>query len=432
MMKKILFFIGAVLVLMLCVSSIYAGDTRIKGMGYQANFYIRDSYNIWEFPSTVVQYRGMAFAESMMSEQADSNQLWSGGIHFPVTSSFVLGVYIRNSIQELEYADTQFFYGTYIDRSAVKYYPDLSGQDASHMFTLFGGYQLNNTDLGFFVSSHSSRYTVDYTVPVSEKRESFEDKLSYLTLGGGIGYKANERTRFDGSLFYSIGSFSNVETAMDTTQERQPESYYAYRVGARLFYVFSARALAVPFVQYGQNSHGYRNITKLGNIIKSSVSKDTYYTVGSALELIPRAKSLVVLAVGLRGQSWTSEVTLFSGSPPLQPKTTLLTLPFISIGLEGQLATWLEARFSFYELLNNHTIDEPNGINNGFDRTKFNGSDYSAAFGLTFHVGRFDIDTLIDKNGAADFLHNGPAFISGKDYSGDGLFSQLSITYRFQ
>ncbi len=430
-MKRITVVLGVIVMVILCTSSLQAGDTRVKGMGYQANFYIRDSYNIWEFPSTIVQYRGMAFAESMFNTNPDSNQLWSGGIHFPVTRSFVLGVYLRNSIQALRYADTQFMFDVYTNRAAANYYPSLGGQDASHMFTLFGGLQMNNTELGLYVSSHSSKYTINYT-DTAEVRRTFEDKLSYLTFGGGLGYKANERTRFDGSLFYSIGSFSNVHTARDTTQEMQPESYYAYRVGARLFYVLHAKAVLVPFGQYGQNSYGYRNITKTGNVEKSLVSRDTYYMLGVSVELIPRAKSLVVLAAGVRGQSWTSEMTLFSGTPPPQSKESMMTLPFVSIGLEGRLTKWLDARFSFYELLNSHTMEQPSTVNNTIDRTKFTGSDYAATFGMSIHLGRFDIDTLIDFNGAADFLHNGPFLLSGQDHSDAGLFSQVSVIYRFQ
>jgi hypothetical protein len=436
-MKRIMILCSIFLILLFFSVDVTASDTRIRGLGYKANFYIRDSHNIWEFPSTVVLYRSMAFAESMFPAPSDSGQYWSGGLHFPVSQSFVLGVYLRNSQKKLPDADTQFMFQTYADRS-TGYYPNLSGNDASHLMTLFGGLQMGNTDLGFHVSLHRSSYSVQYTDALdADKRKTYEDKLNYLTLGGGVSHKTNERTRIDGSIFYSMGSFSNIDPSFhdsDTLKQRQPESYYDYRVAARMFYALNPKVILVPFGQYGQNSRGYRSIDKDTSPlnVKSSILKNTYYMLGAALELIPRTNAIVALAAGFRGESWQTITTYFDDDNTLNPTTKLTTLPFVSIGLEGRLAKWLDARLSFYELLNTHNIERDNGINNIFDRTTMTGSLYAATFGLSFHLGRFDLDTLIDINGAASFLHNGPAMISGKDYSEEGLFSQISLIYRFQ
>lgn len=437
MMKRMMIFLCVFLILLVFFVDIQASDTRVKGLGYQANFYVRDSHNIWEFPSTLMQYRSMVIGESMFQEPADSGQLWSGGVHFPVTKTFVMGVYVRNSILDMTHSDTNFSFGIYPDRSGNEYYPNLNGTDASHIFTVFGGLQLGSADLALHLSSHNSRYSVEYTDATdNNKRKTYEDKLNYLTVGGGVSYKTNERTRFDGSLFYSMGHFSHIDPPNadpDTLIQREPESYYSYRVNVRMFYALNPKVVLVPFGQYGQDSRGYRSIDKTssGNI-KSLIAKNTYYMAGAALELIPRAKSLVALAAGFRGESWQSVETHFIGDNPLNPTTTLSTLPFVSIGLEGQIAKWLDARLSFYQLLNTHNIEQDNEINKVFDRTTITESAYAATFGLSFHIGRFDLDTLIDFNGAASFLHNGPALISGKDYSGEPLFSQISLIYRFQ
>ena len=82
---------GAVLFIIM-ISNLQAGGTRIQTLGYEANFYVQDDNNIWYFPSTLPNHRSLVIAES----EYPHGELWSGGVHVPITTELTLGVYLSN------------------------------------------------------------------------------------------------------------------------------------------------------------------------------------------------------------------------------------------------------------------------------------------------------------------------------------------------
>ncbi len=420
-------FVSAIMFFILV--NLQAGETRIQTLGYEANYYVQDDNNIWYFPSTLPNHRSLVIAES----EYPNGELWSGGVHVPVNQNLTLGVYLSNTEYPIKYSDTKFRdpFGTFFNRDTV--YTNLSTNEASHQFTVIGGLRMNNMDFGLQVTSFNSKLT--YVDP-DVTDNNFEDNLSTISAAGGISFKANEKTRFDGTIFYEMSSFKHLEYANytygDTAQWKQPYGYNSYGVDARMFYVLNSKAILVPFLSYMSGGEGYQWLIKdpvTTMNISTYKGKETRYVLGVGADLIPYTNNLVTLAIGFINQSWTHEETLLSGTPSIPEKKTWRALSFLSIGLESRIAKWLDARFSFYELLETWIYEEP-VTGTILDKDRLTGSSYSANFGLAFHVGRFDIDTLIDMDGAADFLHNGPYILSGKEY--DGLFSKISIKYNFR
>ncbi len=134
-MKVVRSIVLVVCIFLIFVTGLQASDTRIRNMGYLANFYIRDSYNVWLFPSMLTSYRSLIIIDSDLGDG-----LWSGGIHLPVSPTFTLGVYMNNRTRDLTYADTQFL-------GRGLYYPNLNpdgnfGNTASHQFTVFAALQM--------------------------------------------------------------------------------------------------------------------------------------------------------------------------------------------------------------------------------------------------------------------------------------------------
>lgn len=422
------------LIMILGITGLLASDTRIKTLGFGniANYYVRDSYNVWSFPSTIVNYKNMVFFESSYPDE--SWQLWSGGIQFPVGKNITLGVYLQNSKERILYTDTQFnnsweldpLYPFIVDRQLV--YPGMDYDEVAHQFTILGGIQLQNINIGFSIQSFSSRLT--YTDP-DTSIHNFEDKLSARKYAIGIGLKINPRSRFDGTIFYSSSSFSHFVSVYDPIIRREPDGYNTYGIGARLFYALSPKMIIVPFLSYSNGGQGYRSLDLNDNLL---THKSTFneYLLGCALDFIPVQKTLVTLAGGYSKYSSTlDEETWSEGTPPLAGKYGYQILPFLCIGLEAKLTKWLGARFSAYELLETIKGELP-VTDTQMNEATGTGSSYGARFGLYFTLGRFTIDTLIDENGAADFLHNGLFILSGKDYSERGLFTQISVTYNFK
>lgn len=422
------------MVFLLGITSLWGSETRIVSMGYYANFYVRDSYNIWGFPSTLVGYRSKVFIDSYYLDDSFSNGfgLWRGGIHIPVTETFTLGVYLDNTTYRLYHADTKFTDSLGMGFGRDMYY-NLNADEAAHQFTLFGGLRLTNMDVAIFGISYSSKFS--FADP-DDSDNNFEDKLGWRAFGVGIGTKINERTRFEGTILYHSGNFDHIENKAyrDTLRWRQPEDYNGYGAMARLFYAYSPRVIFVPFASYMQANEGYRmlveNVSKTQNI-KIYVDKYSEYILGLGVDLIPIDNNLVTLAGGMEIYSSTYTETWYSGTPPVAGKYTYRSLPFISVGLESRITKWLTARFSFYELLETWEGQEPSsGDEKVLTKGRLTGSTYAARFGLAFRLGRFTIDTLVDTDYFADFLHNGPYLLSGKEHT-MGLFSQLTVTYNF-
>lgn len=414
-MKMLKWFTVIVLMLLLGVSSLFASDTRVTTMGYLANLYLRDNYNIWDFPSTLTNYRNLILIDSYSSSGADA--LWSGGIHLPLGENFTVGVYLSNRTWALDYTDTQF--------NARSFIYSLASYEASHQFTVFGAYRMENMDLGLYVSSFGSKET--FTDP-EESDNNYEESLGAREYGVGVSLKPNDRTRFDGSIYYSTGDFKRIVTGADPSQEIAPEGYNTWGILARLFYAYSARVIIVPFAGYGKAGEGYRSLDP-DAIVLTHVDKTSMYILGCGVDLIPFERALITLAAGYQKFASTYEQTWSSGSPPPSSEYSSSTMPFLSVGLEATLTKWLGARFSFYELLDTFVGKMDMTMDDVLEESKFTGSSYAARFGLWFKWSRFTIDTLIDTNGAADFLHNGPYILTGKSVA--PLFVQISVIYNF-
>ena len=417
-MKVVRRFVFVVCMVLVFVNGLHASETRIRTMGYLANFYIRDSYNIWQFPSMLTSYKNLIIIDSYLGDG-----LWSGGIHLPLSDTFTMGVYMNNRTRDLSFADTQFL-------GRGLYYTNLSpdavyANTASHQFTAFAALQLNALDLGLHVTSYSSKH--EYTDP-DIPDNNLEENLSDREYRFGIGYKMNERTRLDAAIFYTQGDFSRIDASLDTAQTREPDGYNSFGAGVRLFYAYSPKVIIIPFIGYEQGGEGYLSLMETGSgNIKSYRNTWSQYVAGIAADILPGENTLITIAGGFAQRTDSFEQTWYTGTPPVSDEEAYIIFPFFSVGLEAKLFKWMGARFSFYELLNAVRIKEA-VTNTLLDERRITGSMYAANFGLYFRLGRFTIDTLVDTDGAADFLHNGPYVLSGIPSS---LFTQISVIFNF-
>jgi len=411
-MKVVKCLIVVILVFLIYTTLLTASETRIVTMGYNTNFYIRDSYNIWAFPSTIVNYQNMVVGESSLD-----NQLWSGGIHIPLSQSVVVGIYTSNEKADISFTDTDYL-----------------GDQADHQFDVFLGVDGVNTDFGLHLQTFSKKAT--YT-NAANADFNWEEKLGRLGFEGGISHKMNSQTRLDATIFYQASSFSNVMVGLDPDQYLEPYKYSYIGLGARMFYALSSKSMIVPFVSYASGGEGYQWLVTednnpVGDPFKSYRESGSMYVVGVAYDLMPKENNLVTLAAGVEGMSGKPEVAYYTAPTPLPVlgEMSYQTMPFINIGLESRIAKWLDARFSFYELLHSETEKDPVSATQ-LDEFVETGSSYAANFGLAFHLKNFDVDVLVDTDAAADFLHYGPYLLSGHNYDMHGMFSQVSVTYRF-
>lgn len=380
------------LVGLLLVSSSFAGMTRINNLGLYSNLYVLDSYNIWAFPSTIVLFPKMATIESMSGDELNS-----GGIHMPLSPTVVGGAYLKNLEHEVYFADPNFdsFTGE----------PDPDSRWAAHQADLFLGYNGGTYGLGMHIS-YFNRTTltnyVDNTITSDE-----EAGQSYLDLNLGVSVFTNNRSQLDASLQIGIASFRN-----DPITTYEGKSNVSVALAVRYFAAISPTTAIVPFGVLSFERAGYQETAN--NTSSSFVGKSDTYTLGVSANYVPNEQVLIVMAFGYFRNSLSSD----DGSGNDSGSFATQSLPFLNLGFECKLYSWISARFGIYELLERYKTDVPNDY-----ETKMTDHTYVPNFGLSFYLKRFTIDAMVNDS----FLHNGPYLLSGHNY--DPLFSELSITY---
>jgi len=426
-MKSIQTVILALLMFLLCFSTLQASEARINNFGYASQFYIQDSYNVWAFPSTLVNYRDMVFVESNRSDMYNGD-LWSGGIHLALSPTTVIGFYLSNQKKQIEGADVGNMSLEFFNAFDGSMYESFSPDMADHQFDVFAAFKLNSADLGFHISRYSSSVDGTWNEIVGEESGSFNHHADEISVEGGVTFRNSRKTRFDATIFYETTAFGTTVSGVSPSQIIFPEDYYTWGVGARLFHIMSPKVVLAPFAAYSSGAIGYRYAEGYDDMSGSYHERFTQYIAGVAVDLMPNKQNLISVGLGIDNFSVSPELTANSGQVSVLANISHGALPFVTVGLESWIKKWLCARFSFYELImsSSNEFTEDNYVIN-YD---LSGSTYAANFGLAFKLGQFTIDTIIDTNGGAEFLHNGVYLISGAEFS-NVLFAQVSVTYAF-
>ena len=254
-MKSIQTVILALLMFLLCFSVLYASEVRITNFGYASQFYIQDSYNIWAFPSTLVNYRDMVFVESNRSDMSNGD-LWSGGIHLALSPTTVIGFYLSNQKKEIEGADISGMAMEIFNEVDGGTYESFSPDMADHQFDVFAAFKLNSADLGFHISRYSSSVNGTWSDVTGEESGSFSHSADEINVEGGISFRNSRKTRFDATVFYETTGFATSISGYSPSQVVFPEDYYTWGVGGRLFHIMSPKVVLAPFVAYSSGAIG--------------------------------------------------------------------------------------------------------------------------------------------------------------------------------
>ncbi len=407
-MKTLKIVLLVLCLLLTAAAPLSASGTRVQSLGYLANYYVIDSYNIWLFPSTLVNYDNNVFMESYTG-----NPLAGGGVNLPITSQISLGLYLTDDTRTIAYTD-----------------PQLAGYVATQKMDILVGYRAGVFNYGVHLASYTNKG--EYSDPVNDVSQN--GHLSSTSIEAGVSYKADSRNQLDASFSYTGRDFQYEDTSRDTAIYREPSGHRTISFTARYLYSMTDKVVLVPFFNYTNSGMGYDNAVKQNSFtggIASLTQKQNSLTVGAGFDIVPREKVLVTCATGMMRSSSTTDVTLITGTAGVQPESGTTILPFVNIGMEAELYHWLGFRMSMYKLIEKMTMksavsaDELDEYNEYFNN-------YVANLGLYFRLRNLKIDVALDTNSGADFLHNGPFIISGKDYSTSGnLFKRVSLIYSF-
>ncbi len=406
-MKRINLAMRIVVVLLTVVSSLWASGTRLETLGYMTEFYLVDSYNIWTFPSTIVQYNNNVFMESN-----PGNPLYQGGVNLPINPQFTIGLYISNETETIEYSDV-------INPETMHMM-----NEAEEQLDLFGGYSGEMVDFGLHLARYANSW--EYTNPANTN-ENASGGISSFSIDLGMTYRPDNRSRVEGAFSFTTRSFNFEAVGQDPDQMTEPDGHNTIALGARYLYSMTDKVVLVPFAGFSSEGQGFKSLVPNANP-SSMVTKQNSFILGAGFNIVPRERVLVSCATGLVTSSSSTEISLTSGTAPAQPESGYMALPFLNIGLEAELRKWIGFRLSMYKLLEKTTSQEAEG--NLMAETSYKTNPYNANLGVYFKLGKLKIDALLDTDSNADFIHNGPYILSGHSYSGH-LFKRVSLIYSF-
>jgi len=407
-MKKNGITIVLIFLLFTSISPVWGSGTRLETLGYLTNYYIIDSYNLWLFPSTIVDYNNKIFLESYTG-----NPLGEGGINLPVNPYVTIGIYLSDENRTIKYAD-----------------PELAGNMANQRIDLFAGYRADRFNFGVHFATFQSK--MEYSNP-KDNKQNMNGELSSNTFEAGVSYIHDENSRLDATVSYTNRGFLYEDASRDTSKIREPYGHHSIGLATRFLYSLSEKVVLVPFFFFFYHGEGYEFLVDSLLITenkRSMLEKDKMMTFGIAFNLVPREMVLVTCATGMMRQTSTTETSLIKGTAPIAAENSYSVFPFVNIGMEADLLKWLGLRLSMYKLMEKLVQRTPVDANNLDEYNEYS-NQYSASLGIYFRFGRLKIDTMLDTNNAANFLHNGPYLLSGRDYSATNFFTRVSVIYNF-
>lgn len=382
MFKK--FTVSAALLLLVVFATMsLATETRVISMGGVGPF-IRDNSNIFYFPATINQYANQAVAELRLKESRVDNSI---GIHLPIMSGSVLGIYLNQPVEmPVDYTNIT---------------PHLELKNA---ITAIYGTKLSSFDLGILFTMISDGWENGATDPKTE------ESARLMNIGVGI-----SAPNYDLGVQFGLPSFSYTADPVENKF-----GGFGLDIMGRYFMKRSESLEIVPLVRFGTGSGTYEADSGIQGVDKNETdlsALDLQLAVG--LNYALNENNLALLGLELFGLS--SESQEVKDSYKITEKTTVM--PAFFVGIESTLRPWLIGRLgatqTYFENTSKYEPDE------GEDsETSSSDSDFGLSFGFGIKVGGFLLDAHFNEN----LFFDGPNFISGQTNS---IAHRISVTYNF-
>lgn len=448
-MKKVLAI--TICFLMVLSASSFATKTRVQTMG-DNNMIMVDEANIWLFPGRLFQFPDMAVAEfgnyeyyydAASTSEAGGYSYYGGerelGIHwkFGTEKPFVIGTYVYDSDGQTDgqqfvgdgfpYGlNNEFYYWGLFNYSSSYFgyvpYNSPIGDYSNRRIGLFYSRQLSGYNFGFYFDKlHNSRRFED-----SDGNTYDNVSFSRYTFGFGLTEAAG---MWDVSA--KVALYSWKDKGWDGTAEAdrtKPSGNYMFDIMGRYFYQYNPTITFVPHAQVmlGQvkSEDFYNNSYGSGFQTENDVYKAnlTLFAVGSGMHYTPSAGMLAVLDAGFVYTKFKFEETYNGGTEAAtyEENYTITTLPYVKVGFEGEVLSWMDVRFGATTYWRNFTAEyTDDGEPDGKDMYRYpNNMTY---LGFSFNWGNLTVDTWTDP----ELFLQGLNFISGGNTRMNGGISAL-------
>lgn len=393
-MKKLL-LIAAVFTLLFSLSA-NATETRTLVMG-ENNMIMMDDANVWLFPSRINNYGNLATAEFSW----DDDDMYNFGINwkFNDDNPWVLGTYFstEGDASPYTYTGVPLFSSYFYDApGAPAYYgPALS----SRSLDLLYGRNLGGFLFGFGFGLNNSSYTSE--AENNDAEASFSQYIFSLGLTSQAG-------TWDVAAHIGLGNWTNKDP--DGEEISEPDGYSDIMVLGRYFHKYNQ---TITFVPHASVHFGSRGATYNQDVVPGAIDykeSRTAFELGAGMNYTPVTNVLAVIDLGFQYEKIKAEE---AGADDENLTTT--RLPYFRVGLEGEVFSWMDARF---------------GVVSNWERFKFEDSYKSTYFdnqtylGIGLNFNRLHLDTYMDP----EIVLDGFNFISGSDEV-DDLNFKVSALY---
>ena len=391
-MKKLI-FITLILTLVLAMSA-FASRTRVLTMGNN-NTILVDDANIWQFPSRINDYPGLAIAEIATGDVAQF------GIHWRYND------------------DNPWVLATYFDNMAPLQTDDLMGGnlvpfdfallDNRRINLLYGRMMGGNAFGARFSITHSSRDSTS-NPPVASIKESF----GYYQLTLGLTSAARD---WDVAFNLGVGSWTDEE---DELIQFKSDGYYDFSLEGRLFWT-GPNLTHVPHAKLMLSKRGIEDFGGGNAAINANTFTGTMFELGIGQVYTPSNNVEAVLDFGFMFSSVKHKFEdIVTPANNLERTDKVRTIPFFKLGLDAEVFRWMDLRFGATSFWNRETDDESTiAVAIEF---KDNLSRNDTFLGFGFHWGNFHVDTYADPQ----LFLEGLNFISGANQN---MTFQISATY---
>ncbi|MCH7690966.1 MAG: hypothetical protein IIA17_07985 [candidate division Zixibacteria bacterium] len=391
-MKKLI-FITLILTLVLAMSA-FASRTRVLTMGNN-NTILVDDANIWQFPSRINDYPGLAIAEIATGDVAQFGIHW----RYNDDNPWVLATYFDN-MAPLQTDDL-------MNGTLVPF--DFALLDNRRIHILYGRMMGGNA-FGARFSLNQSSYDTTSGTPVSSIKESF----SYYQITFGLSDAA--RT-WDVAFNLGVGSWTDEN---DGLVEFNSNGYYDFGLEGRIFWT-GIDWTRVPHAKLMLSKRGIEDFGGGNAAISANTFTSTMFELGLGQVYTPASNVEAVLDFGFMFSSVKHKFEdIVTPTNDIERTDKIKTIPFFKLGLDAEVFRWMDVRFGATSNWNRETDDEST-IGAAIEY-KSNVARNATYLGFGFHWGNFHVDTNADPQ----LFLEGLNFISGGD---ETMNFQISAIY---
>jgi hypothetical protein len=443
MRSKHAYWFFALLVLACALPSVaMASSARVQSLGLQGD-YVLDYANVPYYPSAIVRYQNLVYGDLGVKDASDGNDDLSDFNDNAFNPALVdrgrgMGLLLGNL-----FGGKIGTFGFYMNENATPLSPALGAEyinrNSNEAWNVVWGYKFSNMALGLQINRSYSSYEDD------------ESKFAPYTAGSGLSgitdlnarqvfnYLASNVGAFDWNTMGAAAgfsfdwdndgrsSFADVGLAvrqysMEQTDKTGPSTF---EDDGGLSFAFNGRA----HIETAENFHlvpvvNYYTIdlSTKETALPSLTNKMNGLNLGLAGQWKLRESDW--LTAGVSFQSVTGDFDDPAGGPKAEFDYT--TMPNFFAALESNLWSWFTLRLGaskpwYSKLTLKGALAD---VVSGVGETEIKDSPFQYSVGAGFHLGRVDLDAVLNQ----DFAFTGSYLGSGNS---EIPFTRLSATYRW-